>query len=215
MKSGSLVERIELTDAVGTWLVANRRRLSPVIWAVAVMTPLAVFWIGPILLQDAAVRNARAAHSAWLETGRIPGGQVMAPREFLTGLRRLGSPAHLPELSAGGLDLGQVSFVAPRDGGHGAIHVGYANAPGCRISLWITATEKAGAGKLTEQHRGVAYSWHVGGLRYVLVRSGMPHERFHLLSKAARAMTLAREPPDGPRLFALGASTMFGRPCES
>ncbi len=215
MKSGSLVERIEFTDAAGTWLVDHRRRLSPIVWALAAVMPLAVFWIGPLLLQDGRVRDARSAHAAWIETGRIPGGRALEPREFLTGLRRLGAPAHLPDLTANGLDLGQVSFVPPRDGRQGAIHVGYANTMGCRISLWITPNRHSGPGPLEEQHRGVAYSWHVGGLGYVLVRSGMRHERFHVLAKAARATTLAREGPDGPTSFALTASTMFGRPCTS
>ncbi len=215
MKSGSLVERIELTDAVGTWLVDNRRRLSPVVWAVAALMPLAVFWVGPLLLQDASVRAARTAHSAWIETGRIPGGLVMAPRDFLTGLLQLGAPPHLPDLSAGGLDLRQVSFVLPRDRRRRAIHVGYANAAGCRVSLWITPSRHSDAGPLEEQHRGVAFSWRVGGLRYVLVRSGMRLERFHLLAKSAREATVARERPNVPRQFALAASAMFGRPCTS
>ncbi len=213
IKLGSLVERIELTDLAGSWLVANRRSLSPVLWVLAALAPLAVFWIGPLLLQDTWVRNAKAAHSAWVETDLIPGGRAMASREFLTGLRQLGSPPHLPDLSANGLDLRQVTFVPPQDDRSGAIHAGYANAAGCRISLWITPSRHSGAGPLEEQHRGVAFSWHVGGLRYVIVRSGMRHERFHLLAKTARETTVAREPPVGPKMFALAASAMFGRPC--
>ena len=215
MKAGSLVERIELTDLAGNWLVANRRRLSPAVWVVAVLMPFAVFWIGPVLLQDAWVGDAKTAHSAWIETGRIPGGRVMAPSEFLTGLRQLGPPPHLPDLSANGLDIGQVSFVPPLGDRPGAMHVGYASATGCRISLWITPTGEAGSGTLEEQHRGVAFTWHVGGLRYVLVRSDMHRERFHLLAKTARQTTLARQGPEAPRLLALALGAMTNRNCES
>ena len=215
MEVGSLVERIELADRAATWLVTNRRRLVPTFWIVATLTPLIVFWIGPLALQDPWVRNARSAHSAWIESGRIPDGRVMAPREFLTGLRQLGPPPHLPDLSAIPLDIGQVSFVPPADGRPGAIHVGYANDTGCRISLWITPTGVPGDGPLVEQHRGVAFSWHVGGLNYVIVRSGMRLERFHLLAKSARENTLARDRLHGPKRTALAVSAMFGRPCTS
>ena len=117
MEVGSLVERIELTDRAATWMVTNRRHLSPTFWIIATLTPLIVFWIGPLALQDSTVRKARSAHSAWVQSGRIPLGQVMAPREFLTGLRQLGPPPHLPDLSANGLEMGRVSFVPPADDG--------------------------------------------------------------------------------------------------
>ena len=211
----SLVERIELADRAATWIVANRRHLAPPLWIAAMLTPLVVFWIGPVMLQDSTVRNAKSAHAHWAESGQIQDGRVLSPREFLTGLSQLGSPPHLPDLSANGLDIGRVSFVPPRDGRRGAIHVGYANDNGCRISLWITPTPMAGEGPLVEQHRGVAFSWHVGGLRYVIVRTGMRLERFHLLAKSARTTTLARAGLNGPRSIALAVSAMFGRPCTS
>jgi hypothetical protein len=215
MKLGSLVERIELTDTAGDWLVSHRRGLSPVVWIAAMLAPLAIFWIGPLVLQDGAVRDARAVHAAWIETGRIEGARVMGPREFLTGLRQLGSPPHLPDLSANGLDMGRVSYVAPGDGGRGAIHVGYTNPAGCRITLWITPSAKAGAGALVEQHRTVAFAWHVDGLNYVIVRSGMHHERFHLIAKTSREMTIRRAALGGPRMLALALGGMTGRRCES
>ena len=215
MKSGSLVERIEFTDAAGTWIVAHRRRIAPVLWILAALTPLVVFWLGPLLLQDAWVRHAKTAHSAWIETGQIPGARVMTPREFLTGLTQLGPPPHLPDLSANRLELRQVSFVPPGGDRSGAIHAGYANAAGCRISLWITPSPHPGQGPLEEQHRGTAFAWHVGGLRYVIVRSGMRHERFHVLAKTAREISVARARPTGSVAFALAASAMFGRPCTS
>ncbi len=215
MEVGSLVERIELADRATTWLVTNRRRLVPAFWIVATLTPLIVFWIGPLVLQDSWVRNARSAHSDWIEWGRIPDGRDMAPREFLTGLRQLGPPPHLPDLSANGLNIGQVSFVPPAAGRPGAIHVGYASDFGCRISLWITPTDAPGDGSLVEQHRTVAFNWRVGGLRYVIVRSGMYRERFHVLAKTAREITVARGRQTESGAFALAASTMFGRPCTS
>ncbi len=215
MEVGSLVERIEFASRAATWLVTNRRRLVPAFWIVATLTPLIVFWIGPLVLQDSWVRNARSAHSAWIESGRIPDGRVMAPREFLTGLRQLGPPPHLPDLSAHGLDMGQVSLVPPAAGRTGAIHVGYASDIGCRISLWITPTGVPGDGPLVEQHRAVAFSWQVGGLRYVIVRSGMHRERFHVVAKAAHEITVARGGPTESGTFALAASAMFGQPCTS
>ncbi len=215
MEVGSLVERIELTDRAATWMVTNRRHLSPTFWIIATLTPLIVFWIGPLALQDSTVRKARSAHSAWVQSGRIPLGQVMAPREFLTGLRQLGPPPHLPDLSANGLEMGRVSFVPPADDRLGAIHVGYANDAGCRISLWITPTGVPDIGPLVEQHRGVAFSWRVGGLRYVIVRSSMRLERFHLVAKSARLTTIGRDGLHGPRRTALAVSAMFGRPCTS
>jgi hypothetical protein len=215
MTVGSLVERIELADRTATWIVAHRRRLAPVFWIVATLTPLIVFWIGPLMLQDFAVREARSAPADWIESGRVPGGRAIAPREFLTGLRQLGPPPHLPDLSANGLEIGHVSFVSRGDGQPGAIHVGYANDSGCRISLWITSAGVPGTGPLVEQHRGVAFSWRVDGLRYIIVRSGMRQERFHLLAESARATTLARARLHGPKRTALAVSAMFGRPCTS
>ena len=147
--------------------------------------------------------------------GPGPGWSAIAPREFLTGLRKLGPPPHLPDLSANGLEIGHVSFVLRGDGQPGAIHVGYANDSGCRISLWITSAGVPGTGPLVEQHRGVAFSWRVDGLRYIIVRSGMRQERFHLLAESARAITLARARLHGPKRTALAVSAMFGRPCTS
>jgi hypothetical protein len=210
----SLVERIELTNRAADWIVANRRRLAPPFWIAAILAPFAVFWIGPQMLQDAAVKNARSAHAEWSVTGKIAGGHVISPREFLTGLRQLGPPPHLPDLSANGLDIARVSFVPSEQNRGGAIHVGYRNGDGCRISLWIVPSDTSGEGPLSEQHRGVAFSWRADGLRYVIVRSGMRHERFHLLAKSARLSTLSRAPLSGPRNLALSASTFFGRPCN-
>ncbi len=139
----------------------------------------------------------------------------MAPREFLTGLRQLGPPPHLPDLSPNGLGIGQVSVVPPAAGRPGAFHVGYANDAGCRISVWITPTGVPGDGPLVEQHREVAFSWQVGGLRYVIVRSGMQRERFLVLAKTAREATVARGRSTESGAFALAASAMFGRPCTS
>jgi hypothetical protein len=215
MKVGSLVERIEIANAAGNWIVANRRRLAPTFWVIAIMMPLVVFWIGPLLLQDSWVRDAKTAHASWIETNRIPGGRVMKPAEFLTGLRQLGPPPHLPDLSANGLDLRQVSFRPSKGGRSGAIHAGYANEDGCRISLWITPSRRTGVGALVEQHRGLAFSWYADGLQYVIVRAGMHRERFHVLAKSARATTIARESVMGSRRFALAASAMFGPPCTS
>jgi hypothetical protein len=121
----------------------------------------------------------------------------------------------LPDLSANGLEIGQVSFVPPGDDRPGAIHVGYANNSGCRISLWITPAGVPGDGPLVEQHRSVAFAWHVDSLQYIIVHSGMRQERFHLLAKSARATTLARARPHGSKRTALAVSAMFGRPCTS
>lgn len=215
MEVGSLVERIEFASRAATWLVTNRRYLVPIFWIVATLTAPVVFWIGPLALQDSWVRNARSAHSAWIDSGRIPGGRVMAPREFLTGLRQLGPPPHLPDLSPNGLDIGQVSFVPPAAGRPGAFHVGYANDAGCRISVWITPTGVPGDEPLVEQHRADAFSWQVGGLRYVIVRSGMHRERFHVLAKTAQEITVARGRSTESGTFALAASAWFGQPCTS
>ncbi len=215
MEVGSLVERIEFANRAATWLMANRRLLVPTFWIVATLMPLIVFWIGPLVLQDSWVRNARSAHSTWIESGRIPDGRVMAPREFLAGLRQLGPPPHLPDLSAHGLDMGHVSFVPPAAGRPGAFHVGYANDAGCSISVWIAPTGVPGDGPLVEQHRGVAFSWHVDGLHYVIVRSGMRLERFHLLAKSAREITIERDRLDGSKRTALAVSALFGRPCTN
>jgi membrane protein required for beta-lactamase induction len=87
MTVGSLVERIELADRTAMWIVANRRFLAPIFWMIATLTPLIVFWIGPLVLQGSAVRQARSAHLDWIESGQVPHGRVIAPREFLTGLR--------------------------------------------------------------------------------------------------------------------------------
>ncbi len=215
MTFGWTVEKGSLTGAAGAWIVHNRHHLALVVCAAAAVTAIAVFWIGPWLSQEPWLGRARAAHSIWVETDRIPGGRVLDVKGFLGGLRQLGPPPHLPDLSANGLVIRQVSYVPPAGDRPGAIHAGYVEPAGCRISLWITPTGEAGSGPLVEHHRGIAFSWHVGGLRYVLVRSDMRHERFHFLAKIARETTVARKGPDGAKLFALAIGGMTGRPCES
>lgn len=214
MKLASTVETRNLAGAAGAWIVRHRRRLAPAVCVAAAVTAIAVFWIGPRLLQEAWLGRARAAHSTWVETDRIPGGRVLDAKGFLAGLRRLGPSPHLPDLTANGLVIQRVSSLPPVDDRPGAIHAGYAEPTGCRLSLWITPTDEAGGGPLRDHFGGDAFSWSAGGLRYVLVRSGMRHERFHLLAKTARDTTVTRKAPDGARQFALAIAAMTGRPCE-
>ena len=103
MKLASTVETRNLAGAAGAWIVGHRRRLAPAVCVAAAVTAIAVFWIGPRLLQEAWLGRARAAHSTWVETDRIPGGRVLDAKGFLAGLRRLGPSPHLPDLTATGL----------------------------------------------------------------------------------------------------------------
>ena len=144
MKPASTVATRNLAGAASAWIVHHRRRLAPVVCVAAAVAAIAGFWIGPRLLQEAWLGRARAAHSTWVETDRIPGGRVLDGKGFLAGLRRLGPSPHLPDFTANGLVIQQVSYLPPVDDRPGAIHAGYGEPTGCRLSLWITPIEEAG-----------------------------------------------------------------------
>ena len=215
MKLGSTVEQRDFGDAAYAWIIANGHRLAATVCAAAVLTAITVVWIAPWLRSGPWLGPATAAHSNWLDARPIPGARVLDTKGYLAGLRALGPIPHLPDLSAAGLTIRRVSHVAAGGDGPGAIHVGYAEPDGCRVSLWITPTAETGVGKLEEYHRGDAFSWHAHRLRYVLVGSDMRYERFLLLAKTARLTTAAREGPTVPAQFALAMSAMTGPICES
>ena len=215
MKLGSTVENRNFSDAAYAWIVANGHRLAATVCAASVLTAITVVWIAPWLLSGPWLGPATTAHANWLDARPIPGGQVLDTKGYLAGLRKLGPIPHLPDLSATGLTIRRVSHVAGGDDRPNAIHVGYAEPDGCRVSLWITPTVETDVGKLEEYHRGDAFSWHAHRLRYVLVGSDMRYERFFLLAKIARETTAARKGPAGPAQFALAMSAMTGPICES
>ena len=185
---------------------------APVLSAVLLGLLMVAFRYGPTLLEEEWLTQARAAHGQWVETAQVADGRVLAPRNYLSGLRQIGAVPHLTDLTGAGLSIDQVSIVSKSRGRPDAIHVAYADRAGCRLSLWIVPTEDGKSGTL-QRHGTEAFSWHADGLRYVLVTSDMEFDRFHLIAKTSRAATKARRGPDGTAYAALGFSAMISRPC--
>lgn len=187
---------------------------APALSAVFLGLLMLAFRYGPSLLEESWLTQARAAHAEWAETARIANGRVLNPRNYLSGLRQMGTAPHLPDLTGAGLRIDQVSVIPKMGARPDAIHVAYADRAGCRLSLWIAPSGQTGASPL-RHHDAAAFSWHVDGLQYVLVTSDMEFDRFHLVAKTSRLRTLAPLLPGGPSRAALGFSTMISRPCAN
>ena len=203
-------------NSAGTWNEKIWQRVAAVfLVAIPIMVPLVLIYIGPWILAEPWLDRARRGHAEWVETARIPGGQILDAKNFLTGVRRLGPVPHLPDLTGARLHIGQVSHVPPARGRPGALHAGYVGERHCRVSLWITPTQEPGTGPLV-RHRGEpSFSWYADGLRYVLVTSDMHKGLFRFIAEIARETTLARHGPTESVRSAMGLSATINRPCKN
>ena len=216
MKQGRTMEEPAHNDPAGIWAGKIWQRVAAVIVvAVPITATLVLIYIGPWLFAEPWLDRAWRGHAEWVETARITGGRILDAKNFLTGLRQLGPVPHLADLTGAGLHIGQVSYVPPARDRPGALHAGYAGMRHCRVSLWITRTREPGTGPLV-RHRGEpSFSWHVDGLRYVLVTSDMHQGLFHLIAEVARESTLARHGPSESVRSAMGLSASINRPCKN
>ena len=200
--------------SMATWRGKIWQRVAAVaIAGLPVALPVALIWIVPALTVEPWLDRARTAHAEWTATARITGARVLKARNYLTGLRRLGPPVHLPNLAAAQLHLDLVSYLAPADDRPGALHAGYVGRAACRLSLWVTPANEAGGDALVKHSGAPAFSWSVNGLRYVLVTADMQGNHFHLLAKLSREMTLTRRGPGQSVRAILGLSEAMSRPC--
>lgn len=202
--------------STGTWRGKIWQCVAAVaIAALPVAVPVVLIWVVPAFTVEPWLDRARTVHAEWTGTAQITGARVLKARNYLTGLRRLGPPVHLPDLEAAQFRLDRVSYLAPADDRPGALHAGYVGRAACRLSLWITPTNEAG-GEALVSHRGApAFSWSVNGLRYVLVTADMQANHFHLLAKLSREMTLTRRGPGESVRAVLGLSEAMSRPCTN
>jgi anti-sigma factor RsiW len=177
----------------------------------------ALFALYPASQEESWLVSARADHAEWATTGRIGKLEALNARTYLAGLHRLGPAPYLPDLSSARLKRESVRYIPAGDRQAGALHAGYVGTRGCRISLWVTVTEKSGFGPLTQHPSGSgpAYSWHAGRLRYVLLSSGMDVNRFALIAEAAHRATGARSIPDDETRTALTRSRKTSPPCRA
>ncbi len=175
-----------------------------------------IFALFPAAQEEAWLADARADHAEWAATLAIGDIEALDARSYLAGLRRLGPAPFLPDLTSARLRRESVRYIAGGNRQAGAIHTGYVGTRGCRISLWITITDKTGFGPLTrhESGAGPSFSWHAGGLRYVVLSSGMDAGRFALIAGAAHKASRARAIPDDQTRTALAHSRKTSPPCK-
>lgn len=216
MKQGRTDEAPGQNNSAGTWNKKIWQGVAAVfLVAIPIMVPLVLIYIGPWIAVEPWLERARRGHGEWVTTARIPGGQILDARNYLTGLRQLGPVPHLTDLTGAKLHISQVSYVPPASDRPAAIHAGYAGQLRCRVSLWITRTEQSGTSPLVHHGGEPSFSWYVDGLRYVLVTSDMQKARFRLIAKVAREATLARWDPNESMRTLLGLSAGISRPCKN
>lgn len=186
---------------------------APTLSVAVVAVLMGLYWVGPSLLEPGWLGSALKSHEEWTKGAKIPAARAFKAADFLAGLRQLGPAPYLPDLSGAGLDIKLVSYVPGRGDRPPAIHAGFADTRNCRVSLWITQTDEKDNGLLVRHYSTQAFSWHTGGLRYVLMTRDMDIDRFHVIAKTSRNVTMARQSPTGVRRTALGISAMISPPC--
>lgn len=178
--------------------------------AVFALVGLAALWqwlpaTGP---ERAWLEDAAAEYQSWVADSAAEPGDARI---------RIGLQAHeteqVPDLSAAKLSLVHVS-LAPGGAGSG-LFLGYQGIHGCRLGLWIGATEAT----LAEQPTRVApgdlegYVWRVGETSYALLARGMDPARLQMLAEAVSRITHQQQRLDESGRIALRATTGIGAPC--
>ncbi len=168
--------------------------------------------------EDAGLlQRAAAAHRTWIERDEAEGVREVGAGVLLASLHRLGSEAHVPDLSASRLTISMVTTVPPSGADGPALHIGYTGTRGCHISLWISPAGGTLGPRLVERRAGPVRSfvWRAGSLAYVLINSGMDEGRFSLIATTVHRATLERLPLDAEMRMALRESREASLPCSA
>jgi hypothetical protein len=183
---------------------------APGISVIAVGLALAVRYFYPIVFEQGWIREARAVHAERSANGRIEGERRIEESHYLAEVRRFGAAPYIPDLEGAFLTLDRVALLPRRDGRSEALHAGYIERQGCRLTLWIS---KAGEAD-NAAFRDGAFGWTARGLRYVMVGTGFPEARLDVLGGV-----VARISRDGiglsePERRSLGLSAALNPPCR-
>lgn len=165
-------------------------------------------WLPATAPEHAWLEDAAEEYQSWLAggTGRPDDSRI-----------RIGLQAHeteqVPDLSAAKLSLVHVSLT-PSGAGSG-LFLGYQGVHGCRLGLWIGASEAS----LVDLPTKVAvdalegYVWRVEDTGYALLARGMDAVRLRMLAEAVSRITHQRQRLDESARIALRETTGIGAPC--
>ncbi|MEZ5830812.1 MAG: anti-sigma factor [Dongiaceae bacterium] len=166
-------------------------------------------WLAPAAAEDAWLADAVAGYESWLAADA---GQPGDARIRLSVQEQ--QAEQVPDLSAAKLTLVHVS-LAPAGEGSG-LFLGYEGIHGCRLGLWIGATDAA----LNDQPAAISsgaltgYAWRVDKASYALLSRGMDMERLKLFAQAVSRITHQQQRLDDAARVALSMTTGVGAPCH-
>ncbi len=118
-----------------------------------------------------------------------------------------------PDLSAAKLSL--VFSNTSKIGTSTLIHYGYTGTRGCRLSLFV-AEPAALQPKKIERNMAIEYSeWQAGGRSYLLLSTGMDHERFANLAATIERYSNGQKLIDGETRLQMAMQRKDAAPCAA
>lgn len=157
---------------------------APGISVLAVGSAVAVYLAAPAILEPSWIKQARAIHAEWMTEGAVSGARRIDGPTYLSDIRMLGPTPRIPDLTGGFLALERIVHIPASGSRPEALHAGYVERHGCRLSLWMSPSK---AGDEAAARDG-AYAWATGGLRYAIVADGFPEARLEVIGMLVRRM---------------------------
>lgn len=170
-------------------------------------TPAAPAWALQSLERHAALSD-RPAQS--------PGARLAATPAALHGFAPF-----VPDLRSGKLTVGRIeSFTGPD--GAAALAVNYHGTRGCRVTLLAFADGAAGLSERLERLRlsldgppAQGFVWRVGGVRYLLIASGMDASRFGVIAETVHRASQLHRPIDDEGRTLMADARANSAPCQA
>ncbi|MCR9220256.1 MAG: hypothetical protein NXI21_08515 [Alphaproteobacteria bacterium] len=195
--------------------------------AVILLMAGATVWLAPFGgSQDrsapAWVTHAVERHAALSERpAQSPGARLAATPVALQGFAPF-----VPDLRSGKLTVGRIeSFTGPD--GAASLAVNYHGTRGCRVTLVAFADGAAGLSERLERLRlaegapssdapaAQGFVWRVGGVRYLLIASGMDAGRFGVIAETVHRASQLHRPIDDEGRTLMADARANSAPCQA